>query len=233
LTEEKTQAGQAADPKAGSALRADSPQGRQDAGATASAETDLMRRIYQRWGSLINTTIGTSPIPPEFLAAFGTSPIPPEFLAALIANESGGEDTASKFEPTVFSQLQAVRDGKVKTFGSLDQKRLAGQQDVTLRAMATSYGLLQIMGYNGPTGTRGNPLPELLIIPQRNLIAGRDLLLQFCREFYLNPREDFHDLFRCWNTGRPDGKTTDPQYVPNGRRRMEIYRQIAKTGGTQ
>jgi len=32
-------------------------------------------------------------------------------------------------------------------------------------------------------------------------------------------------LFRCWNTGRPDGKTADPAYVENGLRRMEIYRE--------
>jgi len=33
-------------------------------------------------------------------------------------------------------------------------------------------------------------------------------------------------LFRCWNTGRPDGRTADPAYVENGRRRMEIYREL-------
>jgi hypothetical protein len=188
-----------------------------DAGLKAGAtnpETLLMQRIYARWHQSIQSSIGSSPIPPEF-------------IAALIANESGGDENAQKFEPTVLAQLQAVRDGKVRSFGKLAHHDLAGLQDVALKAMATSYGLLQIMGYLGPVDPRGNPLPEILTIPARNLSAGRDMILEFCREWYLNPREDFHGLFRCWNTGRPDAATTDPAYVSNGLARMAIYRKIA------
>ena len=37
---------------------------------------------------------------------------------------------------------------------------------------------------------------------------------------------EFAELFRCWNTGRPNGKTFDPNYVQNGLRRIEIYRRL-------
>jgi len=33
-------------------------------------------------------------------------------------------------------------------------------------------------------------------------------------------------MFCCWNTGRPYGKTFDPDYVEKGLRRMRIYRQL-------
>jgi len=39
--------------------------------------------------------------------------------------------------------------------------------------------------------------------------------------------DQFEELFRCWNTGRPYGKTYDPAYVETGLRRMTIYRELS------
>ncbi|MDE3178922.1 MAG: hypothetical protein KGM47_04600, partial [Acidobacteriota bacterium] len=55
----------------------------------------------------------------------------------------------------------------------------------------------------------------------------------FARRFGLRMSADFGSLFRCWNTGEPDGQTSDPGYVEEGIRRMALYRQLmaASPGG--
>jgi len=147
------------------------------------------------------------------------------FFAALIAGESGGDARARRFEPGVFAHLQAVRDKRQASYGSLRAQDLRFN-DEDLRALASSWGLTQIMGYHTLSWERQ---PGDLLDPKFNLTLAVRLAAQFVEAFQLDVRRDggeYAQLFRCWNTGGPYGKTLDPKYVENGLARMEIYRAL-------
>jgi hypothetical protein len=101
---------------------------------------------------------------------------------------------------------------------------IAGFADDFIRRLATSWGLTQIMGYH--LIGRGEPIDRLLD-PAFHYRVAVELLESFAARHHLDPRRDFEALFRCWNTGRPDGQTTDPAYAAKGLRRIELYRQLA------
>jgi len=93
-----------------------------------------------------------------------------------------------------------------------------------LRELASSWGFVQIMGFH--VIGRNRPVRDLLDPPFHYSLANR-LLAEFAASFHLDVSRDAAELFHCWNTGRPDGRTADPAYVENGLRRMEIYREVA------
>jgi hypothetical protein len=92
--------------------------------------------------------------------------------------------------------------------------------DEALRELATSWGFVQIMGFH-LIGRRGTV--HDLVEPRFHYHLANQLLTEFAECYRLDLRRQFEELFRCWNTGRPDGKTADPAYVEHGLRRMEIY----------
>jgi hypothetical protein len=65
-----------------------------------------------------------------------------------------------------------------------------------------------------------------LLEPRFHYRLANQLLAEFAESYQLDLSREFEELFRCWNTGRPDGRTADPAYVENGLRRMEIYRGL-------
>jgi hypothetical protein len=196
------------------------------------ANTALMETIHARWGAAID-------------AACKTSAVPPAFLAALVANESGGSPDAKRFERAVLSSLWELLQGRTASFGSI------GRNDVLafltapdsrtpavpptgfvsqlarslqqLDGLATSWGLTQVMGYEAlafscTLADLHNPVSELRISLR--------LLAQFAERYQLDLAKDFQSLFDCWNTGRPHAPTADPDYIPNGLARMQIYQAI-------
>jgi hypothetical protein len=192
-----------------------------------------MAEIHERWGGYIS-------------GACHSSSIPPEFLATLIANESGGDnEKPPRFEPGVYLHLAAVQKGTASPgdvlhhrpahFGSILKGDLNFFTDENLRAFASSWGLTQIMGYHllkkpwslasAQWPVKGDPNP--LLDPAFNLHQALKLLGGFAQEFQLDPRLEYEEMFRCWNSGRPDGKTFDPHYVENGLARIEIYKKVA------
>jgi hypothetical protein len=172
-------------------------------------------------------------------AAAGTL-IPPEFLAALVANETGGDPTKKRFEKNVLLELWEVIQGRAPKFGSISGADLlravtwipttAGSQGAivmvsmrSLDALATSWGLTQIMGYQSiPLGFQVEDLHN----PAESLHHSQRILMDFVSEFKINPATDAEKLFHCWNTGRPAATTMDPSYAANGLARMEIYRDL-------
>src|SRR2546429_324515 len=101
----------------------------------------------------------------DIAAVVTTTVVPPTFLAALIANESGGNAEAVRFEPGVFHELAEVILGKRKSYSpagiqhALMRTELLnyiepadGPNDdftdclVRLAELSTSRGLTQIMG---------------------------------------------------------------------------------------
>jgi Transglycosylase SLT domain len=189
-------------------------------------EIRLMEHIRHSWGVAIAT-------------ACHVSSVPEDFLAALVANESGGDPTKSRFEEKVFSEILSVCAGKRSHYGSLGAEVLIAtpQQGPlefkpTLKRMvdlATSWGLTQIMGYQVLSFARKL---ETLSDPQENLTFATVLLAQFANRHQLDLRNEHAELFACWNTGEPDpAKTYDPNYCVRGIARMNLYSELVLTEG--
>ena len=207
-----------------------------------SAERRLVQRVFERCDEAITE-------------ACAKSSVPAEFLGALTANESGGYRDARRFEPAVYRHLEAVAAGESPAYGSINLANLrdeiaaqlpagdaglhgrymtrgfadihsgeiAKATDAALRDLATSWGYTQIMGYH-MVGRAGDV--HQLLDPRFHFGMAVWLLSEFALDFHLDPGRDFEPLFRCWNTGRPRGRTYDPGYVENGLRRMQIYRRL-------
>ncbi len=219
--------------------------------ARVRAERKLVERVFDRCHRFI-------------LPACGYSSVPPEFLGALTANESGGNPKAARFEPAVYAHLKAVAEGKSPVYSGIEARDLDaeiaemlhpksgdfharylsppfaekyGQEIATLeeealRELATSWGFTQIMGYH-MVGRKGSV--NDLLDPQFHYRFAIELLAGFAEHFQLDLASESQEMFRCWNTGGPYGKTYDPQYVEKGLQRMEIYRDLIRKGteGTQ
>jgi hypothetical protein len=181
----------------------------------------LMTSIRAKWGAAIE-------------AACAASSVKPEFLAALIANESGGNPDAKRFEKNVLTQLWEVLQGRQAAFGSIGrgdlQTAIAASNSLAMLSaiddLATSWGLTQIMGYE--VIALGVPITSLQSGAPSLPIACR-MLADFAKRFDLDPASNFSELFDCWNTGRPHSPTADPNYIPNGLARAQIYLDL---GGT-
>jgi len=229
--------------KASATVQTPRPAGRlrSSAAARAEAERKLLRRVFIRCDGFIQE-------------ACRTSSVRAEFLGALTANESGGDPTAVRFEPSVYCHLKAVAAGERPRYGGIGAEALceelaevlhpktgefhavflntlfmAGQSselsrlaDEALRELASSWGFVQIMGFHM---IERHGTPRDLLEPRFHYRLANQLLAEFAQLYQLDLAREFAELFRCWNTGRPDGKTADPAYVENGLRRMEIYRE--------
>ena len=215
-------------------------------GAVGVAPTDrgLVERVFDRCHLRIES-------------ACAASSVPTAFLAALTANESGGNPDAARFEPAVYRHLKAVAAGETPAyagvsaqelgsevvdrlhpkadefhpryltspFGANHAEELAELEDDVLRELATSWGFTQIMGYH--VVGRGRNVRDLLD-PDLHYRIALELLAEFAHDYKLDVQSEFEEMFRCWNTGQPYGKTYDPAYVEKGMRRMSIYREISE-----
>lgn len=158
-------------------------------------DAELMSAISAQWDSLIRRVVSRSSLPAPF-------------LAALVANESGGDPQASRYEPKVFQRLKL---------------KYPDWQEPRLTDNATSWGLTQIMGINY------SGAPRDLIDPETNLAHAVWMLSQFAERFQLDLKSEFSALFHCWNTGQPDKPTFDPDYAAKGLARMALYKNLNAT----
>lgn len=171
-----------------------------------------------------------------------SSSVRPALLAALIANESGGDLHAKRFEPHVLAALWEVLLGRKAAYGSIGAQDLlqflAGAQTMVpyvapeslpadalqrLDSLATSWGLTQIMGYEIFDFSALMPVIDVLGTPEGSLRISLLLLTQFAHRWHLDLAADAAELLDSWNTGRPHAPTADPQYIPRGLARMTIY----------
>lgn len=194
-----------------------------------STDLELMQDLKARFGATID-------------AACSVSSVPAAFLAALVANESGGNVNAKRFEKNVLAALWEVLLGRKEAYGSIPRIRVvsyvSGVSIPTINAptnlpanafqrvddLATSWGLTQIMGYHALEFDI--PLAELQS-PEGNLAIATKMFAGFARAFGLDLTKDFSDMLHCWNAGSPSAPTFDPQYVPNALRRMDLYAGLA------
>ncbi len=219
-------------------------------------ERRVLERIYARCGGSILEAGALSRVPSEFLGALtanesagapGAARFEPAVFRHLQAVAAGqcaayGSIRAADIDWEVEEALDADdRPGeqpqarsradefhaRFLTAGFCENNRpaIAAFEDDHLRQLATSWGCTQIMGYHmiGRPGT----VKDLLSLSFHYRLAV-DLLAQFAADYSLDPGVECEELFRCWNTGRPYGKTYDPGYVENGMRRMRLYREIAQ-----
>jgi hypothetical protein len=206
-------------------------------------DIELMQSIKTKWGDLL-----------ESVASMSTIQAP--FLAALIANESGGDPNATRFEPAVFSALGEVLMGRKAAYGSIGAqdvllfvvpaaipqdgsgnirpggdatpalRTLFSSQVQRLASLAASWGLTQVMGYEA-IAFRTDDGVQALQSPVSEMTITVKMLTSFAFHNQLDVTKDFSELFDCWNTGRPHAPTADPQYIPNGLARLALYAGLA------
>jgi hypothetical protein len=193
---------------------------------------DLMQSIKAKWGAMIT-------------AACSMSSVPAAFLAGLIANESGGNPLAKRFESHVLLALWEVLLGRKTSYGSIGRAGLVQfvsgaslpvyTAPATLPAdtyqrfdsLATSWGLTQIMGYEVLDSQLNSGPIDNLKTPPADLVVTLRMMTQTAARIGVDVTKDFSEMFDFWNTGRPHAPTADPQYIPNGLERMKIYAQLA------
>jgi len=191
-------------------------------------DLELMQSIKDKWGTAI-------------AAACSVSSVPAGFLAALIANESGGNPYARRFEHSVLASLWEVLLGRKTAYGSIARLSLVGYvtgisvltvnaptslpADAFQRvdALATSWSLTQIMGYHALEPQIAASGMASLKDPAGNLICATRMLGAFAHSYQLDVTRDFEPMLRCWNGGHPTAQTFDPNYVPNGLARMALW----------
>lgn len=208
-----------------------------------TAERELMQSIHTNWGGAISS-------------AAGMCSIPGAFFAALVANESGGKPNAKRFEPHVLAALWEVLLGRTPAYGSIKTRDLVAyitgsganlaiapavlptDSFQRVDALATSWGLTQIMGYEaipfhlGWRIARAND-PLMLADAATSLGTTVKMLLEFAARLGLDLTKDFPEMFDCWNTGRPHALTADPQYIRNGLARMALYQELEAASAKQ
>ncbi len=233
---ERPTAGPTATPNASPA-----PSGRQS--VRRRAERKLLERVFARCHAAI-------------VVACSHSTLPPSFLGALVANESGGNARAARFEPAVYRHLRGVADGKAQLYSGIHAADLDAEFDEMLHPKADAFHQRSLT-----PEFRDRHSPELAALEDEALrelatswgftqimgyhMVGRsgtvrdlldagfhfrvavELLNEFAQEFALDPSLEFEPLFRCWNTGSPYGVTFAPDYVRKGIERIEIYREVA------
>jgi hypothetical protein len=187
-------------------------------------EESLMGQIHEKYGA-------------EIERAVAGSPFPPALLAALTANEEGLDPNRSRLEPGVYVDLSLVLVGRLAEYdgiGAADLGVYLGDVIAPKSAMlallnlATSWGPTQIMGWQSLK--RGFKLAELLN-PETHYPRTVQILADFAKEFKLTaapgmPPPNWDAFFRCWNSGKPNGRTFDPNYSGNGVRRLQIYESL-------
>ncbi len=142
--------------------------------------------------------------------------LPAEYFLALIILEcSARKNPPSRYEPHVFEKLKAVKNGKLTTYSGLTKADLQPYNEASLKLLATSWGALQIMGYN----CVGLKITIDELKGANSLRYG----IYWCKLNYGKylEKKDFKNAFHIHNTGKPYPffwfpQTHDPLYVNKG-----------------
>lgn len=130
--------------------------------------------------------------------------LPAPYLKALIVLESSGKKPAnSRFEKRVYSKLKS----KYKNLLS----------DAAIKNLSTSWGPFQLMGY------QVNKLGIKI-----NDIRGENSVkwgIKWINDTYGNYLREgkYEKAFRIHNTGKPNGRTFDPNYVNKGLHHIKYF----------
>ncbi len=214
-----------------------------------AGERALLERVFDRCQRYLEPACRTSSVPVEFLAALTANEsagnlnayrFEPAVYLHLKAVASGqspayGSVHAPDLEREVEDRLHpkaAEFHPRYLTvpFGANHAQELAAVEDDLLRELSTSWGFTQIMGYHVLGRTGNAPRVRDLLDPELHYRIAIELLAEFAQDYKLDLAREREEMFCCWNTGRPYGKTFDPDYVKNGLRRMAAYRERLARG---
>lgn len=153
------------------------------------------------------------------------------FWAALTANESEGLISAKRFEAGVYKHFNVVKGGlhvvdrspEGRVYTAAAPVWLAQASDDQVRALSTSWGWTQVMGYHAAEFRQ--PL-DALQHPETHYLLAAELMAGFVHRWALDPLKNFEQMARCWNGGHPTAQTYDPHYVPNLLRRMDVWNAL-------
>lgn len=151
--------------------------------------------------------------------------VPTAFLAGLISVEDATlDETATRFEEGIFAKLKRVRDGQRPSFNGVKTSDIAGASDGALKNLSTSFGLTQILGLH-VIATFNN---TITVADLRDPAQHLQLAVQFIQREGGSHLDDgeFDKVLRIHNTGRPDGVTFSPDYVPNALGVMQEYEAL-------
>jgi hypothetical protein len=206
-------------------------------------DQELMATIKARWGAAIKEATAASSVQPAFLAALianesdgkadATRFEPAVFerlkevlLGSPVLTGAPGQRVAHYAPAGVKHPLTKADLSAYCAPGAADGTRDDFAVELqTLHALATSWGLTQIMGWH-LVGFQSGMGVSWLATPGGNLQFATRLLAWFAEHYDLDLAAAAGDLFTCWNTGEPNGTIFDPKYVPNGLDRMAIYEAL-------
>jgi hypothetical protein len=181
-------------------------------GFTASQAKRKAEQIVQRFGSKIRAACAGTSVDPFFVVGFIG-------VEAGIDRKGNIKESATRFEAGVFQDLKDLRDtgqcvvaGKIrKEYSGVKRSQIQDASDTALRALATSYGLAQIMGWHCINDLHCT-IAELRD-PERHLFYTVKLL-QLVGGQWLE-KKSYPAVLRIWNTGSANGKTYHEDYVAN------------------
>lgn len=152
--------------------------------------------------------------------------IPESYLLALAALEcSGRKIVPHRFEPHVYGKLLQVKQGELDHLEMATSSKLKSVEQDELRALASSWGPFQIMGYKC---FELEVSISVLKGPNNAEHAVRWISENYGK--YLQ-RKRFKDAFHYHNTGRKyplwgPPRTYHTSYVPQGLKYMIEFRQL-------
>jgi hypothetical protein len=150
--------------------------------------------------------------------------LPYSYLMSLAVLECSGEKPAGqRFERHVFNELMKVKQGKRKKYEMATGEKLEGLDEEEIRALATSWGPFQLMGYK--VFELDISIEELSNDEDACYHGARWIKKQYGK--YLH-KEKWKDAFHIHNTGKRfplsgKPKTHDPYYVSDGLRFMKFF----------
>lgn len=178
-----------------------------------STAQKLAAQIRQRFGLKIARAVKGTPVPQKYVAG----------LISVEAGKKNGQivEDATRFEAHVFAKLKAVRDGSLLQYNKIRTTQLKDTSDGALRNLATSFGLVQVMGWW--TFHLGCTVAQLRDPETHLTYAVKLMLLNSNGDF---ERGEYEGEMRQWNSGSEKGKTHDPDYVFNISAVMDAYEEL-------
>lgn len=152
--------------------------------------------------------------------------VSPQRLAGLISVENAQlNPLATRFEPAVFEKLRRVRDSWLpRTYNGIHRSAIRDASDAALRALATSYGYTQIMGWHVLTAPLAQHSVSELRDPARHLGFAVQLLEYDAGKYFR--AGNYPAALHVWNTGSAMRPTHDPDYVANATGVAAAYRLL-------
>jgi hypothetical protein len=163
-----------------------------------------------------------SQLGPRITDVCENSYVPTAYLAGLISVEDASlDESATRFEPRVFIDLQNIRDGQPSKRKWVKQSDILDASDSALENLATSFGLTQIMGFHViKTFNKTITIDDLRDPKQHLKLAIHLIKKEAGKELKMGA---FEKALRIHNTGNPDGETHDDNYVDNALGVMQEY----------